>query len=197
MDRTPEILRATLESRFREIEETRMDGVPILNKNLCVAALGFEPWQDYALGVLITPWFMNLVLIPLDQSKFTESGPQVGDKRTLGLPAGQVEFILGYEEGYDWSLSCSLFSPVFEFESQSAALETAKAALTEALNEAVELDAPEQDMLDIWDGKLPEPESIEEIQEKLPASSAKDMDRRTFLRGTTASSPPKAAEEVS
>ena len=196
MDTTPETMRATLESRFREIEETRMDGVPILNKNLSVAALGFEVWQDYALGVLSTPWFMNLMMIPIDQEKFSAGAPQVGDKRLLNIPAGQVEFILGFEEGHGWSLACSLFSPMFEFADQEAALETAGAALAEALNDAAELDAPEQDMQDIWEGNLPEPELVEDLPEAPPARPPQDMDRRTFLRGTVPAEPTESAEET-
>jgi len=182
MDTTPETLRNTLEALYREIEETRMEGVPILNKKLGVAALGFEPWQDNALGVLLTPWFMNLVLVPLDQEKFIETAPEIGAKRLLNVPAGQVEFILFFEEGFGWSLSCSLFSPMFEFEDHAAALETAQAALDEILNEGAELEPPEQDMQDIWEGKLPEPAPVEEAE--APPEPPKDMDRRTFLRGT-------------
>jgi [NiFe] hydrogenase assembly HybE family chaperone len=181
MDTTPEALRKSLETLYREIGETRMEGVPILNEKLEVAALGFEPWQENALGVLLTPWFMNLVLVPLDQEKFIESAPEIGEKRLLNLPAGQVEFILFFEEGFGWSLSCSLFSPMFGFEDQAAALETAQAALDEILNEAAELEEPEQEMRDIWDGKLPEPELA---GEETPDTPAKNMDRRTFLRGT-------------
>ncbi len=182
MDTSPKALRETLEALYRAIEVTRMDGVPILNKKLQVAALGFEPWQEYGLGVMVTPWFMNLVLVPLDQEKFIETAPEIGAKRKLNLPAGQVEFILFFEEGFGWSLSCSLFSPMFEFEDQAAALETAQAALAEILNEGAELEPPEQDMQDIWAGKLPEPEPVQEAEAspELP----KEMDRRTFLRGT-------------
>jgi len=199
MDHNPETLPETLESLYREIEETRMDGVPILNKKLSVAALGFEPWQDNAMGVLLTPWFMNLMLVPLDQDKFKQSAPREGSKRFLNVPAGQVEFILGFEEKFGWSMSCSLFSPMFEFADQAAAFETAKSALEDVLNENAELDTPEQEMQDIWDGKLPEPEAVaeetEETEEK-PAGPAKDMSRRTFLRGTSETNSPDDAEDA-
>ena len=175
-----EALRDQLTSLYREIARTRMDGVPILNPRLEVAALGFEAYQGYALGVLITPWFMNLMLVPLDGEAFAKSAPQAGAKRMVALPAGQVEFILSFEEGFGWLLSCSLFSPMFEFEDQAAALETAEAALAEVLNAAAELDAPEPEMQDIWEGKYPEPAAEEEA----PPAPPKDMDRRTFLRGT-------------
>ena len=59
---------ATLERAFRQVAETRMQGVPLLNAALQVQAVGFAPLADepgVALGVLVTPWFMNLLRLPL------------------------------------------------------------------------------------------------------------------------------------
>lgn len=111
-----------------------MDGVPILNEDLSVAAIGFEPYKDYYLGVLLTPWFMNLRLAPQNAEDFSSQSPKVGETLTVLLPAGQVEFLVWHEESYGYWLSCSLFSPMNEFADQSAVMETASAALKEALN---------------------------------------------------------------
>jgi len=192
MDMTSTYLCEILTSLYNEIEVTRMDNVPILNKNLSVAALGFEPYNDYALGVLFTPWFMNLVLVPLDQEEFIKSSPQETSKHTIILPAGQVEFIVSFEEGFGWYLTSSLYSPMFEFEDQAAALQTAEAALQEILNDSAELEAPEQDMQDIWEGKLPKQE--EETNQSKEISPPKDLDRRTFLRGKLGGEAPKDKE---
>lgn len=192
MDMTSTYLCEILTSLYNEIEVTRMDNVPILNKNLSVAALGFEPYNDYALGVLLTPWFMNLVLVPLDQEEFIKSSPQETSKHTIILPAGQVEFIVSFEEGFGWYLTSSLYSPMFEFEDQAAALQTAEAALQEILNDSAELEAPEQDMQDIWEGKLPKQE--EETNQSKEISPPKDLDRRTFLRGKLGGEAPKDKE---
>lgn len=198
MQAEPEHMREKIEILFREIETTRMEGVPILNKALSVAAFGFEPWLDYQLGVLLTPWFMNLMLVPLEPEKYAENPPQVGDKQMINVPAGQVEFIVGYEESLGYSLSCSLFSPVFEFENQQAAVETATAALKEILNDECETEEDEADMRDIWAGRLPEPDNgagsdtadaeAPEGQSSLP----RDVSRRDFLRGGTVRDEPGA-----
>ena len=45
-----------LEARYREIAETRMQGIPILNGALAVKALGMRVWGDHMLCVLLTPW---------------------------------------------------------------------------------------------------------------------------------------------
>ena len=36
----------------------------MVNPALAVEAVGFRPWGEHWLGILITPWFMNLVLMP-------------------------------------------------------------------------------------------------------------------------------------
>ena len=184
MGTTSKSMSDAIETLYTKIENTRMDGVPILNKKLNVAALGFEPYSEYALGILVTPWFMNLMLVPLDHEKFTQTAPEQGAKRTIILPAGEVEFILSFEEGFGWLLACSLFSPMFEFEDQVAVLETAKTALVEILNENAQLDMPEQDMQDVWEGKLPELEGEAEIAQASELDTPpKNIDRRSFLRG--------------
>ncbi len=174
-------IRDRLQDLYIEIEETRMEGVPILNAALSVAAFGFEPWQDYHLGVLLTPWFMNLILVPQEQDAFLPTAPSVGEKIQIALPAGHVEFIVGYEEGFGHSLSCSLFSPVFEFEDQAAAVETAEAALAEVLKPANDDEAEDADMRGIWAGRLPKPDPVEPDAPAL--NVPKEVNRRDFLRG--------------
>ncbi|GAA6177743.1 [NiFe]-hydrogenase assembly chaperone HybE [Sulfitobacter pacificus] len=174
-------IRDRLQDLCIEIEETRMEGVPILNAALSVAAFGFEPWQDYHLGVLLTPWFMNLILVPQEQDAFLPTAPSVGEKIQIALPAGHVEFIVGYEEGFGHSLSCSLFSPVFEFEDQAAAVETAEAALAEVLKPANDDEAEDADMRGIWAGRLPKPDPVEPDAPAL--NVPKEVNRRDFLRG--------------
>lgn len=174
--------RERLEALYREIEAERMKGVPILNTSLAVAGFGFEPWQDYDVGVLLTPWFMNLMLVPRDQEAYEATAPRVGDKAQVALPAGQIEFIIGYEDGFGYSLSCSLFSPVFEFADLAAAEETARTALAEVLTKpVVEKDnGADADMKAIWAGRLPEQEP------EVPPSLPSKVSRRDFLRGDAA-----------
>ncbi|WP_372885501.1 [NiFe]-hydrogenase assembly chaperone HybE [Shimia sp.] len=181
-------LRERLEDLYREIQSSRMEGVPILNPALTVAAFGFEPFEDYHLGVLLTPWFMNLMLVPQQQEHFAETAPKVGDKLQIALPAGRVEFITGYEAGFGHSLSCSLFSPVFEFEDQDAAAETALAALAEVLSSGAEAEDEDADMRGIWEGRAPRPDPDPETEpepgpEKDPPTAPAAVSRRDFLRG--------------
>lgn len=116
-----------LEAAFRAIHAQRMQGLPFVNERLCVEAVGFRRWEGRWLGVLITPWFMNLVLLP-DAPESWEPVPLRADAR-YEFPAGSFDFIGGHEPACGEFQSCSLFSPVFEFEQQEVARATAEAVL--------------------------------------------------------------------
>jgi [NiFe] hydrogenase assembly HybE family chaperone len=131
-------IQETLEAVFTRIEKERMADIPVLNTALSVEAVGFRQHGDDWLGVLITPWFMNLMLLPGDASEH-ESQPS-GDTSAIDLPAGRIEFIAGAEDGIGEYRMCSLFSPVFEFGDQATAVETAELVL-EGLFE-IEEDTP-------------------------------------------------------
>ncbi|MEZ6021066.1 MAG: [NiFe]-hydrogenase assembly chaperone HybE [Planctomycetota bacterium] len=125
--------REQFEELYRRIEIERMQGVPILNHALSVEAVGFESVGDARIGVLITPWFMNLVVLPQDEERYLGGNPVVGASRHLHLPAGVIEFLIAGEEGRGLWLMCSLFSPMHEFADQEAARQTALAALEHVL----------------------------------------------------------------
>ena len=55
-----------LTERFRWIGENRMSDLPIYHHGLDVEAVGFSAMEDGWFGVLITPWFMNAMLFPLE-----------------------------------------------------------------------------------------------------------------------------------
>jgi [NiFe] hydrogenase assembly HybE family chaperone len=113
---------AALETVFRKIAGTRMAGLPLLNTRLKVQALGFEEQDDVACGVLVTPWFMNLVRLPLaDAAQMLP--PLQKAERDVG--PRRFEFIGAHEPGFGAFEASSLFSPMFEFEDQAAALATA------------------------------------------------------------------------
>ena len=123
---------ADLEEAFRRVQREQMRDVPILNPVLAVAAVGFRDWEGYRLGVMLTPWFMNLMLLPGARPPWP--GLRIGDARSYRFPSGTYEFLLGEHDGIGRYLSCSLFSPVFEFEDQEAALATAQAVMQELFN---------------------------------------------------------------
>lgn len=123
----PDYLIEGLEVQFRHIQRERMQGLAQLNPNLHVEAVGFRQWNGFCLGVLITPWFMNLMLLPPEGDSWKEL--RIGHKQHHQMPSGPYEFILGEEEGIGRYQMCSLFSSVFEFADQATAVATAEAAM--------------------------------------------------------------------
>ena len=123
-------LAARIETAFGAALQ-RMEGVPVLNHALRVEARGFARMRDSWAGVLITPWFMNVMILPDDTPS-----RQIGTKAMQMLPSGQYEAVWGYEEALGGFWSISLFSPMFEFEGHASAVATADAALIELMNSA-------------------------------------------------------------
>ena len=116
-----------LEAAFGSILLHRMRDVPVLNHALAVEAVGFRPWGDHWLGILITPWFMNLMLMPRTCAKWQPIA--AGVSRHYVFPAGVFEFIGGHDPAVGDYQACSLFSPMFDFATGRGAHDTAVAAL--------------------------------------------------------------------
>ncbi|WP_157272015.1 [NiFe]-hydrogenase assembly chaperone HybE [Azohydromonas aeria] len=122
---------ALLAAAYEHIARTRMAGVPLLNAALRTEAVGFEAQLDDdaeegVLGVLVTPWFMNLVWLPLADGEPTALGAT--RERTLGGTA--LPFIGSEAAGCRFE-ACSLFSPMFEFADPAAARAVAQAVLAQ------------------------------------------------------------------
>jgi [NiFe] hydrogenase assembly HybE family chaperone len=130
---------ALLQAVFEDVAATRMAGVPVLNVRLAVQAVGFEPEAAdpaVALGVLVTPWFMNLLRLPLDATaQATMAAP--GAKREHDCGPHRLEFIGALEPALGRYEMSSLFSPMFEFADQAAALATAREVLAQLRPPAV------------------------------------------------------------
>ncbi|MBP1885075.1 [NiFe]-hydrogenase assembly chaperone HybE [Sinorhizobium mexicanum] len=116
-----------LEARYRHIHATAMTDVPICNPALTVAATGFRSYRGRAFGIVTTPWFMNLVAVDLPDG--APAAPvATGTTLSIGLPAGEVEFIAGELHAIGRVDSCALLSPVFEFATMESALQMAEEA---------------------------------------------------------------------
>ena len=131
-----------LVAQFRVIAATRMADVPVCHPGLQVAAVGFEPDPaGGAVGVLITPWFMNLLWLPDPGSE--QLPLRVGETRARSVGGDRFDFIGGHEDGIGAFEACSLFSPMFEFADQAAVLATAQAVLDHLRQPVVTPPVPE------------------------------------------------------
>lgn len=114
--------------RYQRVADERMRGLPIVNPALQVEAVGFEAFDAHELGILITPWFMNLIVLP---------GSADWDDHAQGvevewrLPAGVFRMTVCREEDFGAYLSSVLFRTVSDFPDQA----TARAIAAEILGE--------------------------------------------------------------
>ncbi len=120
---------ALLVNAFRRIQATRMTGIPILNPALEVEALGFRDWNGMRIGILITPWSINLVVLRGSDAELQTL--RLNERRTWAFPSGSYEFMGGDEPECGPFDFCSLFSPPEEFHDQTAARAVAESALAQ------------------------------------------------------------------
>ena len=122
-----------LERTFRHIATTRMAGVPVLHAPLQVRAVGFAPLPEapgWLCGVLVAPWFMNLLRLPLqplaDIASASAAGClEVGHDLQRRIGSEALYFVGAHEERLGHFEQCSLYSPMFHFADQAAAVATA------------------------------------------------------------------------
>ena len=160
---------ARVETTFERVRRERMAGLPFVNEALRVEMVGLRRWRGLWLGVLVTPWFMNLLLLPGDGAADVGEVParwpavRTGEYAHFTFPAGTMSFLAGREGEVAEYLSCSLFSPMFEFAGHDVARQTAEACLAALFDPAAAAGRP-----------AAEPDRAEE-----PAPVSK----RDFLRG--------------
>lgn len=117
---------------FEHIAQTRMQGLGLLHPALRVQAVGFvevpQPDQPPCLqGVLITPWFMSLMRLPLEARHGVGLRPGLSSSRSFA--AQRCDFIAAHEPRLGLYESCSLCSPMADFADQTAAVLTAHEVL--------------------------------------------------------------------
>ena len=122
----------TLAQAYRGIGEKKMKDLPIFNARLRVEAVDFRDWQGRMIGVMISPWFMNLVLLP-DSGRLTDL-PQ-GDRVECRFPSGPCELTVYHDEDLGSYLAAVLFRTVADFPDQDVARAVAEEALANVLAE--------------------------------------------------------------
>ncbi len=159
-----------LQQVFAHILATRMQDVPILNRSLHVEAVGFRLWQGRWIGVLVTPWMINLVLLP---------GPDLAlqvlrldEKQNWEFPSGSYEFMGLNEAELGTCHICPLISPVDEFASHEQAITVAQKIVTELFAEEKTEHAHEHQLTDMLEQTRLQGESL----------ANKPVSRRDFLR---------------
>ncbi|WP_317930519.1 [NiFe]-hydrogenase assembly chaperone HybE [Halioxenophilus sp. WMMB6] len=187
-----ESLTTTLQRVYAGILATRMQQVPVVNPDLGVQALHFTQWQEHFIGVLATPWFMNLMALPANDAAQPLYQLGFGKKFSLAFPSGQYEFTLGAEAKLGAYGLCSLFSPMFDFADDGAVADTAQAVMAELFNGMAEAELARQQqeraaqhstLITSTESLAPLYRPEAEVEEELAAARNHGLSRRAFLTG--------------
>ncbi|MDT4328336.1 [NiFe]-hydrogenase assembly chaperone HybE [Methylomonas sp. MED-D] len=121
-----ESIRCALTATFENILASRMRELPIINPLLSVQTSALQRYGNEWLGILITPWSMNLTMLPISCDDWDYVPGAAFERR---FPYGNYRFLVSHADGVGPYALCSLFSPMFEFADQAAAQATAESAL--------------------------------------------------------------------
>ncbi len=133
----------TLEHTFTGILNEQMQGIPILNSAIKVQTLGFQVYQGRVLGIIITPWLMNVVLLPKADEDW--SNMELGHKQPQQFPSRTYKFMVNDIDGIGPCQTHSLYSPMRDFASHEQAVNAAQDFLDKLM---VEKKLSEEDRVD-------------------------------------------------
>ena len=131
---------ARVQAAFERVARTRMAGMPFVNPALRVELVGLREWNGEHIGVLVTPWSINVLLLP---GRGTWTPLPAGAERFVDFPAGRYRFVAAIDDVIGEYHACSLFSPALEFQDQEAARLTASLALGALLDPDRRAEAPQ------------------------------------------------------
>jgi len=192
----PESISVILEKTFEKIHIENMQGIPILNSRIKVQALGFQEYQGRVVGVIITPWLMNLVLLPGNEDDWSDL--TLGHKQSHEFPSGNYKFLVNEIDEIGYCQTHSLFSPMNNFISQEQAVTEAQNFLDKLFIDpepGAEVQVDEELLGRIMRGEetpdLDDFATIESYEKVIPVKNItdikiperKNIDRRSLLRG--------------
>ena len=117
---------AQVEVTFRHIHAERMAGLPLLNPALEIAAVSFARHGDDWRGVLVTPWCIDLLLLPAVREWPI---PGAHERVFRQYASGNFAFLPNHEEGLGNYLICALIHDMKQFPDQDTVRMTAQACL--------------------------------------------------------------------
>lgn len=173
-------LERRIEAVFQRIEQEQMQDIPLLNPALQVQTIGFQPYQDRTIGILITPWMMNLMLLPAEDEDWSDL--QLGDKLHHRFPANEFRFMVNQIDGIGICQTHSLHSPMHEFMNQEHAVAAAEGFMQTLM---VEVENPDTDPHDEeLLGRILRGEETNDTVDEAPSEvGERCLSRRELLRG--------------
>jgi len=153
-----------LEALYQRVYQQDMKGLPICNDDIKVEAIDFKLWEGHWVGIMITPWFTNLLILRQQGQDWPELKLGKHNKKNIAFPAGNIEFTPRFEPELGIYLCCSLISPMNECPSHEKAVIDAKQAIRQLKEIPIDIQVVDA------------ANSSNELSEKQQA-------RRNFLRG--------------
>jgi [NiFe] hydrogenase assembly HybE family chaperone len=163
---------AALVAHFDKVWRDSMQDMSFVNPALQVEAVGFRRHDGDWVGALITPWFLNLFVLPGGGALWQDL--PTGEQRSVDFPVGKLDFIADNNPGapigaYQY---CPLLHPVQQVPDQAAARDAALAALAG-------LFAPQANASQLSaESAAPAP-----VADSLPSGAPTAPARRAFLGG--------------
>lgn len=117
---------------FAHVLAERMHGLPFLNPALSVQAIDFRRLDGDWLGGVITPWSVQLTLVPGGGSLWVDTPP--GERSMVALPVGRLAFIA--DEG-DRGLPAFQYLPLLNATAALTDDDEARAFVRDALATAL------------------------------------------------------------
>jgi [NiFe] hydrogenase assembly HybE family chaperone len=110
---------AALVDAYGRVADRDMSTLPGYNGRLRLEAVGFRAWEGHYVGVLVAPWFMNLVLLPGAADDWSElAGAESSEWK---FPAEKILFNPCTLAGPGLHLTASLFTDLTGFPDQATA----------------------------------------------------------------------------
>ena len=159
---SPDELATRVANLFECIHREQMAGLPLLNNELSVTALGFQEFEGRILGMLITPWMMSLLRFPGAADDWQSQA--LGSRHMIDFPSGSYRFMINMIDGLGVCQMHSLHSPMHPFGNQAAAVAAATTFLDKLLiipPQGVPYDPVDEELL----GKIMRGEKVPEMDQ--------------------------------
>lgn len=124
---------------YENVWNTRMRDMPFVNAALAVECIGFERHKGDWLGVIVTPWFLNLFLLYGGGVLWQDLA--AGQRRLVQLPCGALQFIADDDPELGLYQYCPLIAAVGTLPDQVSARQVALDALQAVLTPATIVEA--------------------------------------------------------